>query len=137
MEGNKTGNKKGKRPALEEDKHVGARVRFARGLADMTQGELAFLIGVTFQQLQKYENGVNRVSVGRLWRIAAALNQPVEFFYKGLSKPGSRRRVKRGAVSEADVDALIRAIRPVPEGMRSSFIRMFRFKADAAAHLTA
>jgi transcriptional regulator with XRE-family HTH domain len=62
---------------------IGQRIRAQRLVCRMSQTELANRLGVAFQQLQKYETGVNRVSAGRLARIADALNVPVSFFFSG------------------------------------------------------
>ena len=63
------------------DVFVGRRIRTRRLLLDMNQQELARALGVTFQQVQKYESGANRVSASRLWEIAAVLNMPVAYFF--------------------------------------------------------
>lgn len=65
----------------ETDIYVGARILKARGLIKMSQEKLADKIGITFQQIQKYERGMNRVSCGRLVDLAAALDQPITFFF--------------------------------------------------------
>ena len=63
------------------DKHIGSRVRARRIMLGMSQEKLADALGITFQQVQKYERGMNRVSVGRLYQVAAALDVPMSFFY--------------------------------------------------------
>ncbi|HZZ36490.1 MAG TPA: helix-turn-helix transcriptional regulator [Caulobacteraceae bacterium] len=69
------------------DLHVGARVRMRRRLAGVSQEKLAEALGLTFQQVQKYERGANRVSASKLYEIAAALQTPVAFFFEGLADP--------------------------------------------------
>jgi transcriptional regulator with XRE-family HTH domain len=69
------------------DLHVGARVRMRRRLAGVSQEKLAEALGLTFQQVQKYERGANRVSASKLYEIAAALQTPVGFFFEGLADP--------------------------------------------------
>lgn len=64
------------------DRHVGRRVRLRRTLLGLTQQELGEQIGVTFQQIQKYERGTNRISASRLWEIARVLKVPVAFFFE-------------------------------------------------------
>ncbi|PHR60770.1 MAG: transcriptional regulator [Robiginitomaculum sp.] len=66
------------------DIHVGTRVRLRRQLLKMSQEKLGDQLGVTFQQVQKYERGTNRVGASRLWRMAQVLDVPVSFFYDGL-----------------------------------------------------
>jgi transcriptional regulator with XRE-family HTH domain len=66
-----------------DDKRVSERIRAARKSAGMTQMALAEVLGVTFQQIQKYEKGANRVTVGRLQPLARALGVPVSYFTEG------------------------------------------------------
>ena len=63
------------------DIHVGKRLREQRCYAGLSQTALAGRVGITFQQLQKYEQAVNRVSASRLWELGEALGAPVEFFF--------------------------------------------------------
>jgi len=65
------------------DSYVGARLRMRRVMLGMSQGKLGQLLGVTFQQIQKYEKGSNRISASRLRQAAQVLEVPVEFFYEG------------------------------------------------------
>lgn len=68
------------------DKHVAGRVRLQRILVGMSQEKLGEALGITFQQVQKYEKGTNRIGAGRLQRIAETLNVPLSFFYEGAPK---------------------------------------------------
>jgi transcriptional regulator with XRE-family HTH domain len=68
----------------------------------MTQEELADKIGVTFQQLQKYEKGVNRISASRLQELSHLLKVPVQFFFEGLA-PGGQRDGKGGDVASQSI----------------------------------
>lgn len=68
------------------DSHVGARLRLRRTLMGMSQTELAKAVGLTFQQVQKYESGANRISASRLYHIAEALDVPVSFFFDDLPR---------------------------------------------------
>lgn len=77
--------KPGPRSANPVDVHVGARVRLRRKILKMSQEKLGEQLGVTFQQVQKYERGANRVGASRLWKISEVLDVPVSFFYDGLS----------------------------------------------------
>ena len=74
------------------DRHVGSRVRMRRLLVGMSQEKLAQALGLTFQQVQKYEKGTNRIGASRLHLIASVLGVPIEFFYEGApaSKVGSK-----------------------------------------------
>ncbi len=67
------------------DRHVGSRVRLRRQILNMSQEKLGDELGVTFQQVQKYERGTNRIGAGRLWTLARVLEVPVGFFYEGVN----------------------------------------------------
>jgi len=67
------------------DRHVGLRIRMRRKEMSVSQERLAEALGITFQQVQKYERGANRVSASKLWEIAMALKTPVAYFYDGLN----------------------------------------------------
>jgi transcriptional regulator with XRE-family HTH domain len=71
--------------ADEVDKHIGNLIRGQRENLGFTQSQLAKAIHVSYQQIHKYEHGANRISAGRLWLIAEALNVPVQFFFQGVS----------------------------------------------------
>ncbi len=66
------------------DVHVGARVRQRRTLLGMNQTKLGSSIGLTFQQVQKYEKGTNRISAGRLYALSGTLDVPVEYFFSDM-----------------------------------------------------
>jgi transcriptional regulator with XRE-family HTH domain len=68
---------------LVVDKHVGSRVRMRRVMLGVTQEALAGALGVTFQQVQKYEKGTNRISASRLQHISQILQVPAPFFFEG------------------------------------------------------
>src|SRR4051794_23571362 len=79
-----------KRKTDDVDKRVGDRVRMRRIMRGMTQVGLSGKIGVTFQQLQKYEKGSDRIGASRLYRIAQILQAPVDFFFEDLPGPKGR-----------------------------------------------
>ena len=68
------------------DIHVGNRIRLRRTLLGLSQEKLASLLGLTFQQVQKYERGMNRVGASRLWDIGKVLEVPIGFFYEDMDK---------------------------------------------------
>lgn len=72
------------------DQYVGSRVRMRRMLAGLSQEKLGEALGVTFQQIQKYEKGANRIGASRLHQIAQALEVPVSFFYDGATPAAER-----------------------------------------------
>lgn len=74
------------------DVHVGARLRERRTGLGMSQEQLAESVGLSFQQIQKYERGVNRIGASRLWEVARALDVPLDFFYRDSNTPPSPHR---------------------------------------------
>jgi transcriptional regulator with XRE-family HTH domain len=75
---------RGSRRANPVDVHVGARVRLRRMLLGMSQEKLGEHLGLTFQQIQKYEKGINRIGASRLFDLSQVLSVPVQFFYEEL-----------------------------------------------------
>ncbi|MGA8172888.1 MAG: helix-turn-helix transcriptional regulator [Methylocystis sp.] len=69
------------------DRHVGSRVRMQRVLMKMSQEKLGDALGLTFQQVQKYEKGTNRIGASRLQQISKTLNVPPSFFFEGAPTP--------------------------------------------------
>lgn len=94
------------RRANPMDAHVGSRVRLRRMLLGMSQEKLGEQLGLTFQQVQKYEKGVNRIGASRLFDLAKVLGVPIQFFYDeappsaphGLYAPGMAERPQEGFV---------------------------------------
>ena len=72
------------------DKHVGSRVRMRRMMLSMSQEKLGDALGLTFQQVQKYEKGTNRIGASRLQQISLILQVPVSFFFEGAPAPPGR-----------------------------------------------
>lgn len=85
------------------DIHVGQRIRMRRLMQGVTQTQLADELDLTFQQVQKYEKGTNRVSASRLYAICKILSVPPEYFFEGLPKIGEPRRAKSHQTEEASV----------------------------------
>lgn len=75
------------------DRYVGARLRMRRLLLNMTQTELGDSVGITFQQIQKYEKGANRISASRLQQFSSILHVPAAFFFEGAPEEKSGARV--------------------------------------------
>ncbi|MEM6411177.1 MAG: helix-turn-helix domain-containing protein [Pseudomonadota bacterium] len=90
------------------DRHVGQRVRWRRRELHLTQEKLGEMLNLTFQQVQKYEKGVNRISAGRLFELAAVLGVPVTYFYDGASQflPGRSEGVAETKPAESEVPTL-------------------------------
>ncbi len=81
--------------ATKVDEFVGARVRERRKQLGLSQEKLANTLGVSFQQVQKYEIGINRVSAGRLYDISNSLDVDIGYFFKGVEKATARRKSKK------------------------------------------
>ena len=90
------------------DVHVGGRVRLRRLYMDMSQSSLARAIGLTFQQIQKYERGLNRISASRLFDLSLVLEVPVSFFFddmpEGLAETAPGRATAAGVNSDSSTD---------------------------------
>ncbi len=74
-----------KKHANPVDAQVGSRVRLRRMLIGMSQERLGELLGLTFQQVQKYEKGINRIGAGRLFDVARILGVPIDYFYESVA----------------------------------------------------
>jgi transcriptional regulator with XRE-family HTH domain len=104
------------------DVHVGRRLRQARFLAGMSQEELGVGIGVSFQAVQKYEHGENRLSASRLYKAAKLLDRPVSFFFEELGG-GTPSAVSDG-FSREEIE-LVRHFRQIPsEEVREHLLQM-------------
>ena len=79
------------------DRHVGLRIRMRRKELGLSQDKLADALGITFQQIQKYERGANRVSASKLWETARAMQVPINCFYEGLPEDGEASAAASGA----------------------------------------
>jgi transcriptional regulator with XRE-family HTH domain len=71
------------------DVHVGARIRLRRALMGLSQERLGEALGLTFQQVQKYERGINRVGASRLYDLSRALDVPISFFFDDMNTPAA------------------------------------------------
>jgi transcriptional regulator with XRE-family HTH domain len=117
------------------DVHVGKRIRHRRWMNGTTQQQLAEKVGIKFQQIQKYETGMNRVSASRLWDIASALGVSISFFFEGLDAE---------TVAEAGIDMpgdiladrealeLLRSYYSIPENQRRRLFDLARVLSEAA-----
>ena len=116
------------------DVHVGKRVRHRRWMVGMTQQQLAERVGIKFQQIQKYETGMNRISASRLWDISEALGVSVAFFFEGLGDiPAESDAAMPGDIL-ADKEALelVRSYYAIPENQRRRLFELARVLSDAA-----
>ncbi|MFQ5439042.1 MAG: helix-turn-helix domain-containing protein [Paracoccaceae bacterium] len=118
------------------DVHVGKRVRHRRWMVGMTQQQLGEAVGIKFQQIQKYETGMNRVSASRLWDIAHAMDVPVSFFFEGLE--GDTSSAAQGGpqgdlLADKEAQDLVRSYYAIPENQRRRLFDLARVLSDTAA----
>lgn len=111
------------------DVHVGQRIRQRRWAIGMTQQQLADLVGIKFQQIQKYETGMNRVSASRLWDIAQAMNTPVSYFF---ADAGDQVAVQDDVMSQKETLELLRTYYAIPEAQRRRLFDLARALGQAA-----
>src|SRR5258705_13483963 len=96
------------------DKHVGSRVRMRRMMLGMSQEKLGDALSLTFQQVQKYEKGANRIGASRLQQISNILQVPVSFFFEGAPQaPGH----VAGGLSDAPAPGSVAAFLAAPAGL--------------------
>ncbi len=122
------------------DVHVGKRIRHRRWMVGMTQQQLGENVGIKFQQIQKYETGMNRVSASRLWDIGQALSVPVSFFFEGLDEEvaeGMEEAVvpadaKGDLLADKEALELVRSYYAIPENQRRRLFDLARVLSDVA-----
>lgn len=117
------------------DIHVGQRLRHRRWMLGLTQQELAQAVGIKFQQIQKYESGINRMSASRLWDVANALGVSVDFFFEGLANTGTGNGhgPKPDVLEDKETLDLIRAYYTLDEAPRRCLLDLARAISERAA----
>lgn len=125
------------------DVHVGQRLRTRRSLLGMSQEKLAGIVNITFQQIQKYERGMNRISASRLYQFSKALDVPISYFYDqfgtamglpaatGFSDTEQEEFAAEDIMSSKETIALIKSYYAIkdPE-KRKSIVRFIKSMAD-------
>ena len=117
------------------DVHVGKRIRHRRWIVGTTQQQLAEKVGIKFQQIQKYETGMNRVSASRLWDIATALGVEISFFFDGLegeTPNESATGMPGDLLSDREALELLRSYYAIPENQRRRLFDLARVLSDVA-----
>ena len=104
-----------KRRAGAEDVEIGRKIRALRLERGLSRSDLAGGIDLTFQQVQKYEKGTNRVSAGRLQRIADLLNTPVTFFYGGMGAKQKTKDQRNSGLAFVQTKGAMRLLRAYAE----------------------
>ncbi len=111
------------------DVHVGGRVRARPTLIVMSQTELGKRVGLTFQQIQKYEHGLNRIGAGRLWRFSLILGQPISWFFEGS---GERKRKGDDLVAKRETLQLVRYLSACDPDVQKQLAAMINAVAGKA-----
>lgn len=114
------------------DIHVGKRVRHRRWMIGITQQQLADKVGIKFQQIQKYETGMNRVSASRLWDIAETLGVEISFFFEGLQPEAVAAPVQADIMADKEALDLVRSYYAIPEEQRRRLFDLARVLSEAA-----
>jgi transcriptional regulator with XRE-family HTH domain len=114
------------------DIHVGKRIRHRRWMIGMTQQQLADKVGIKFQQIQKYETGMNRVSASRLWDIAETLGVEISFFFEGLSENAAPAPARADILADKEALDLVRSYYAIPEAQRRRLFDLARVLSEAA-----
>jgi transcriptional regulator with XRE-family HTH domain len=122
------GRKPRKRRANQVDLSVGQRLRQARLLAGASQEDVGAAIGVSFQAVQKYENGENRLSAGRLAAAAKFLSVPMSFFFQDDANPAAATDTAGFSTKEIELVRHYRAIRS--DDMREHLLRLTRIISE-------
>ena len=89
------------------DQHVGARVRMRRKMVAMSQEELGAALGLSFQQIQKYERGANRIGASRFQQMSHILQVPIEFFFEGAPNASAPHGSDGSALSMGQIDDFV------------------------------
>ena len=121
----------GKRRPSPIDIHVGSRVRFRRMLLGMSQEKLGESLGLTFQQVQKYEKGVNRIGASRLFALSHVLQVPVQFFFNELPGAYDQQSVPHGGgLAERPQDTVLVEFLGTRDGLElnRAFVRVSDIK---------
>jgi transcriptional regulator with XRE-family HTH domain len=101
-------------------------------MVGMTQQQLAQKVGIKFQQIQKYETGMNRISASRLWDIGEALGVPVSFFFEGLKDGEPVGDLPGDILGDKEALELVRSYYAIPETQRRRLFDLARVLSDAA-----
>jgi transcriptional regulator with XRE-family HTH domain len=97
------------------DEHVGTRIRLRRTLLGLTQEQLAAALNISYQQIQKYETGANRISAGRLYELAQRLDTEVAYFFDGLDPNVIAQNLPHGGHNRVAID-LVRNFLEISDG---------------------
>lgn len=125
------------RSAQRIDEHVGERIRERRTLMGLTQEELAEALSVSYQQLQKYETAVNRVSAGRLFEIAEKLDVDIGYFFDGLIRQTRDEPLPHGGRNRIAIDLMRHFMDIADPEVRGAVVNLVRSLASRKNGLAA
>ncbi len=115
------------------DDHVGQKIRHRRWLMGLTQQQLADAVGIKFQQIQKYETGMNRVSASRLWDIAQTLEVSPGYFFEGFAEDAEADfGGQDDLLSSKETLELLKTYYAIPEAQRKRLFELARALGQAA-----
>ncbi len=125
------------------DKHVGRRIRWRRRELKLSQEKLGEMLGLTFQQVQKYEKGVNRISAGRLFEVGKVLDVGINYFYQGVEEVGDLAAIglqednedsDLAGMIDANAIDLVTAFQSIPDPrLRKSLLDAVKAAAESFA----
>ncbi len=115
------------------DIYVGRRIRQRRSLLGMTMQQLGDRVGITFQQIQKYETGANRIGASRMWDIAEVLEVPVSVFFEGIDgQAPDMGKVQGDPLTDKEALDLVRTYFAIPENQRRQLFDLACALGEAA-----
>lgn len=109
--------KENKKKPNPTDVHVGSRIRLRRNMLGMSQEKLGENLGITFQQIQKYEKGANRIGASRLYEVSRVLDVPVQYFFDDMPADGDRPVARPHGFSEGDSEPFVMDFVSSSEGL--------------------
>ena len=118
------------------DVHIGERLRLLRTLRGFSQERLGLSLGITFQQVQKYERGANRIGASRLYHMSRVLGVGVPYFFEGMNRPmdGAGEAGRNGTMHRRETLELVRAYERITDNrVRRRFFDVVRVIGDDAA----
>ncbi|MGV1912055.1 helix-turn-helix domain-containing protein [Agrobacterium vitis] len=124
-----------KKSPKPDDILIGSRIRGARHNAGISQTTLATALGITFQQIQKYEKGTNRVGGSRMAEIAKTLGKPVAYFFEGVTGESTATVAdvqEAEFTSSREARRLINGFRALPPGQRAAVLKLIEGLAEVA-----
>jgi transcriptional regulator with XRE-family HTH domain len=122
------------RAAQKMDDHVGARIRLRRTLLGLTQEQLAASLNISYQQIQKYETGANRISAGRLFEIAQRLSVDIAYFFDGLEMSVTPQHLPHGGHNRVAIELVRNFMEIGDDDLRTALANLVKTMRGQAAH---